>query len=440
MHPRNRYLNNPPDFHKLAEKYPPLARFLSRKEENSFNAQDPEAMSTLINALFVVDFDIPEWQGVPEGYLLPSITRSLNYLHFLEDLLVESKNLSDYFTTESEEASHTDKKPRLETQVDENKLIYVLDVGVGASCVFPLLGCSLHENWKFVGLDIDEKAISMAKINSKKFQDRIEIRKAITGELSRPKIVDNIKLNEKFHCLMCNPPFFSFEEKNDNPRSFGGTSLERWCEGGEVAFVSSLIEESKNCQTNILWFTSMLGKKESIRPLLKKLNWETTCTTIRTFRLDQGNKNRWVIAWSFFTELGVGTSLEGEILEVSNLEEGSKESLEQRRDAALSSLHYFTPETGICGGDDYNFRIRVNLFPPTKFQVSFYDIKGNNDHAVRSVKRKIEQDMLRTSRKWRKKSNIYIKKKNTISYSNTQNKRNEPSQKQDEQLEKEESD
>lgn len=69
-------------------------------------------------------------------------------------------------------------------------------------------------------------------------------------------------------------------------------------QGGEVAFVSKIIEESVALQKAVRIYTSMVGKKASMVQLKKKLSRLTNVNyTVST--LSQGRTQRWVLAWSF---------------------------------------------------------------------------------------------------------------------------------------------
>lgn len=64
---------------------------------------------------------------------------------------------------------------------------------------------------------------------------------------SKPPILVGVVLeNESFDFCMCNPPFFeSIEAAGLNPKtSCGGTVEEMVCPGGELAFVTHIIEDS----------------------------------------------------------------------------------------------------------------------------------------------------------------------------------------------------
>lgn len=61
-----------------------------------------------------------------------------------------------------------------------------------------------------------------------------------------PILLGTVKEDEIFDFCMCNPPFFgSIEEAGLNPKtSCGGTAEEMVCPGGELAFVTRIIEDS----------------------------------------------------------------------------------------------------------------------------------------------------------------------------------------------------
>ena len=107
---------------------------------------------------------------------------------------------------------------------------------------------------------------------------------------------------------MCNPPFYassadllaSAASKSRPPRSAcTGADVEMVTPGGEVAFVSCIIAESKRLGRRCQWYTSLLGKSSSIEPVVERLkeagadNWAAT-------DLVQGYRTRrWAIAWSW---------------------------------------------------------------------------------------------------------------------------------------------
>ncbi len=101
---------------------------------------------------------------------------------------------------------------------------------------------------------------------------------------------------------MCNPPFFEdASEASQHPqRNTAITHSEAATSGGEVAFVSRIIQDSVALQptSSIEWYTSLCGKKSSLGPL-KALLRQHAVPVVRSARLRVGRTHRWVLAWSF---------------------------------------------------------------------------------------------------------------------------------------------
>jgi len=69
--------------------------------------------------------------------------------------------------------------------------------------------------------------------------------------------------------------------------------------GGEVAFVSRMIEESLVLRDRVQWYTSMLGRFSSVAVLVQKLR-DNGVDNYAITEFVQGSKTRrWGIAWSF---------------------------------------------------------------------------------------------------------------------------------------------
>jgi 23S rRNA A1618 N6-methylase RlmF len=164
----------------------------------------------------------------------------------------------------------------------------VLDVGTGATCIYPILGHAEY-NWKFVGTDIDKESLKSAEkiIRKNNLNDFISIRFQ-NEPLQIFKGV--IKEYDSFSIAMCNPPFYKSEQeayeaterklkglnrKDENfIRNFSGTSKELWYQGGEKAFLHNYLFESSLFKTQCLWFTTLVSKKDLVNGMhisLKKL-------------------------------------------------------------------------------------------------------------------------------------------------------------------------
>uniref|UniRef100_H3HDU0 AAA+ ATPase domain-containing protein n=1 Tax=Phytophthora ramorum TaxID=164328 RepID=H3HDU0_PHYRM len=236
-HDRNRYKKNPPDFYALGEQYPDFRQYLRNVDEGKRRASlawdDPFAVRELTKTLLLNDFGL-RWD-IPIHRLCPP------------DLL-------GVVDPSAEEVSG-------------------IDVGTGANCIYALLGATMNK-WKFIATEIDEESYNCAKENVARnnLETMISVKRTYTNKLLMEPLHDE-RSSRKFHFVMCNPPFFDdMSEADTNPdASCMGSANEMVFPGGEVAFIGNMIAESVELQNRVLWFTSMVGKKSSLRKLLALL-------------------------------------------------------------------------------------------------------------------------------------------------------------------------
>lgn len=211
----------------------------------------------------------------------------------------------------------------------------MLDVGTGHVAIYPLLLHRLRPEAAVCGSEIDEVSLEHARgvlekngIRPVPVFDAAESvsgqAEAVQGESTPhsdkpeteagsatpggitllPACPDGSLLSHPIYPLrftLCNPPFFASEEEALESRSTKpvGTSAptcapnEEVTRGGEVAFVSRLIDESagKDCT----WFTSLVGKYASLAPLVRKAKESGNYALVR---LQQARTVRWVLVWS----------------------------------------------------------------------------------------------------------------------------------------------
>jgi len=106
----------------------------------------------------------------------------------------------------------------LKDEIVKNNHIRCLDVGVGANCIYPIIGVSEY-GWEFVGADVDSKAIAIA-------QDIVDKNTTLSAHIelrlqpsSRDFFTGIIKEGELFDLTVCNPPFHgSLEEAQRGTR------------------------------------------------------------------------------------------------------------------------------------------------------------------------------------------------------------------------------
>ncbi|PVF99289.1 S-adenosyl-L-methionine dependent methyltransferase [Serendipita vermifera] len=288
MHIRNPY-RTPPDFLELSNAYPLLKPYvyLNKAGTPSINFKDPAAQRHLTEALLHRDFNIKI--EIPENRLCPAVPNRLNYVLWVQDIIAASPPSS----------SHT------------GGMVQGIDIGTGASVVYPLLGCALSPNWVFVGTDVDTESLIAADKNIafNSLQNRITVVQSLpSGPLFSHLFEDGRIQSCDF--LMCNPPFYASkeeitqaaEDKDFDPNAVcTGADVEMITPGGESVFVQKIVEESVKIQTRCRWYTSLLGKHSSVASivaLLKRLQIDNYGIT----EFVQGQTRRWGIVWSFGEE------------------------------------------------------------------------------------------------------------------------------------------
>jgi 23S rRNA A1618 N6-methylase RlmF len=199
--------------------------------------------------------------------------------------------------------------------VDE-KSIYGIDIGTGASCIYPLIGVKKNENWGFFASDVDNESCKHAleNIARNQLQSRIIVVHNPDNKTILSVIFDNPKAKDiAFAFCMTNPPFYDGPGDLASSRQLKGddtycpidgpseyTDSEYFFQGGEAGFIKIMIEESLRYRDRCLWYSAMISKKANLKPLLKVLRSHAPdIKTVHSERFIQGSTSRWFIAWSF---------------------------------------------------------------------------------------------------------------------------------------------
>lgn len=298
LHPRNQHRSRY-DFKQLIQSCPDLAPFvvMNLYNDESIDFANPAAVRMLNKALLAHFYGITAWD-IPEHYLCPPIPGRADYLHYMADLLGECNG----------------------GEIPRGKMIHALDIGVGANCIYPLIGHSEY-GWRFTGSDTDPIALASAKqivASNNGLADVIQLQQ----QMSPSHVFKGLlKPEDVFDVVLCNPPFHaSLDEAMEGTRrkwknlgkearpgksddkapvlNFGGQHTELWCEGGEKGFVRRMIEESIHTPTQCLWFSTLISKEDSLPSVYGSLKWAGALDT-RTINMAQGQKKSRIVAWTF---------------------------------------------------------------------------------------------------------------------------------------------
>ena len=307
LHPRNldRFGYN---FEQLINVSPDLQQFVAINEHNidssdseqakqTIDFSNPDAVKALNKALLINHYDIQDWD-IPANYLCPPIPGRADYIHYIADLLATTNN----------------------GVIPEGEMLQGLDIGVGANCIYPIIGNSTY-GWSFVGTDIDENAIQNCKkiiASNPKLMDPISLQLQTESRFIFKNIITP---EDRFAFTICNPPFHSsqdeatksslrkvnnleardFSNKTTKPvLNFGGHNAELWCAGGELGFITQMAYESAKYPLQCLWFTTLVSKKDNLSSIYKTLN-KVSVVEIKTIDMAQGQKTSRIVAWTFLS-------------------------------------------------------------------------------------------------------------------------------------------
>ncbi|KAK4205042.1 hypothetical protein QBC40DRAFT_65449 [Triangularia verruculosa] len=270
------------DFKQLAEKDIDFASVL--QENGQLDFTNPKAVMQLTKTLLSLGFGLK--LELPDDRLCPPVPNRHNYILWLKDLM---------------DTSSYDPPDRP---------VCGLDIGTGASCIYPLLGIAQRPSWSFVATDIDEKSLQYAGRNValNNFEERILLLQRQPEDPLIPLRGRDSEKVSRIDFTMMNPPFYESEDemmssaqsKARPPHSAcTGAPVEMVCDGGEVAHVGRMLEESLVLKEEVHWYTSMLGKASSVEILVEKLKSYNIDNYAITEFIQGSKTRRWALGWSF---------------------------------------------------------------------------------------------------------------------------------------------
>ncbi|KAA8600224.1 23S rRNA (adenine(1618)-N(6))-methyltransferase [Vibrio cyclitrophicus] len=319
LHPRNQHTGRY-DFDLLVAALPELKEHLIKNPvgEDTVNFSDPLAVKLLNKALLAHHYGVKHWD-IPAGYLCPPIPGRADYIHRVADLLNSDGQGEPY--------NHASVK--------------ALDIGVGANCIYPIIGATEYK-WRCTGTDVDPVSVKTANFiaeSNANLKGKIRTRLQADSESIFKGV---IKDNERYDVTICNPPFHSSLEeaekgsqrkldnlaanrakkagqsfkpetnkksvnldkstKQEKPTlNFGGQKSELWCPGGEAAFIMKMARESQLFATQVLWFTTLISKKDNIDMVRSELG-KLRAKQVKVVEMSQGQKVSRFIAWTFMDD------------------------------------------------------------------------------------------------------------------------------------------
>jgi len=285
LHIRNKHREQY-DFTVLSRAYPKLEKYVHKNKYGklSINFFDAHAVKALNTALLLAHYDLEYWD-IPQGYLCPAVPGRADYIHHVADLFPEVKRKSK---------------------------LRCLDIGVGANCVYPIIGTAEYA-WEFVSTDIDRKALQSAqKIiqNNPRLKSNVLLRHQEDSEAILRGVIET---KEHFDLLISNPPFHASKSEADRAAlrklknlkgkgiketklNFEGQSNELWTEGGEQKFITKLIHETFMFRKALHWCTCLVSKEKTLAVCERKFI-KMQPAEKRIIELGTANKKTRILAW-----------------------------------------------------------------------------------------------------------------------------------------------
>ena len=294
LHPRNKNRERY-DLRALTTAVPELQPHVRVNEfgAESIDFSDPRAVKLLNKALLNHYYGITNWD-FPDDNLCPPVPGRADYLHHLADLLG---------------GSNGGVIPTVEK-------VTCLDVGTGASCIYPILGVAEY-GWRFIASDIDPRSMASA-------EHIIRSNPSISGKVEcrlqkDPKAIFQgiLTKEERIDITLCNPPFHaSLAEAQQGTRrkvqnlsgkrmktpelNFAGISNELIYAGGEYGFIQNMIRESKLFSKSCFWFSTLVSKQSNLKGVQGALE-RSGAHRIKTIPMGTGNKISRIVAWTFLS-------------------------------------------------------------------------------------------------------------------------------------------
>ncbi|KAK7539397.1 uncharacterized protein J3D65DRAFT_278666 [Phyllosticta citribraziliensis] len=241
---------------------------------------------------------------MPEDRLSPTPSRAL-YVRWIKSLLDDTNPLW-----------YEDFDPEFAAREGGcREQIAGLDIGTGASAIYPLLALRLYPKWFMYGTEIDTTSLEYAQKNlaANNLDGRCKLLQRNPTQTLIPAKQELERTDLDF--VMTNPPFFSsVSEWQDSLSGKGkekppdsvctGAEAEMVYEGedggGDYEFALRLYRESTQTSTvRAQWYSVMFGKKQSAHRFVTFLQSEKG-TNFATFLLGATSRTRrWVVAWSW---------------------------------------------------------------------------------------------------------------------------------------------
>ena len=293
MHPRNKNIG-PYDLDQMVMVEPLLEShiIINPAGNKTINFSDPTAVKRLNKAILKHYYNISYWE-FPDANLCPGIPGRANYIHIAADILKKDN----------------------QNKIPTGDKVKCLDIGTGATCIYPLIG-TVEYGWSFIGTEVDKVSLQSAKNIISKNEGLSSLVSTRLQKKPNSILKNIINKDELIDITICNPPFHSNKKeaakaasrklrnlkgKKSAPLNFSGNNNELVFEGGELKFISKMIEESRAFANQVRWFTTLVSKEKTLNSLTRLLE-KYNPQKVNSIPTGTGNKKSRILAWTYMKD------------------------------------------------------------------------------------------------------------------------------------------
>lgn len=327
-----------PDFEELSSQFPDFRKAWKEVEELRRSAKQRGRSSSLAaslthsfssaltKALLHLHFHV-SLPKITDNHLCPPVPNRFFYVRWIQTellpLIVPSNiHASPYFVNMQDQLSGI-----------------MLDIGTGASCIYPLLFAASHRQGKhphtqylraFFATEVDPESVELARQNvqgNPALHSAVHIVQVPLLSVQQQHHYGPLQCSldhlppdaRSVDVCMTNPPFYDSENPNemsqtrlDGRQRTAMTVSEGSYPGGEVGFVFDIFCDSFRAYlsgvnrltlssngTPPRWCSSMIGKKTSYTSLKNAMEQLLGYSHVRSTEFDPGHMTRWFLAWTF---------------------------------------------------------------------------------------------------------------------------------------------
>lgn len=189
--------------------------------------------------------------------------------------------------------------------------VRAIDIGTGHVAIYPLLLHRLRPDAHILATELDPFSLQHARetVAANSAGGSVTVVQAPEGRIfpitpvSEEDALSGAE-TEEYAFTMCNPPFFGSAEQVVASRELKAGAApaaptaavnEEVTAGGEEVFIGAMVAESAGLP--VRWFTSLVGRYESLHALVKQVRAVTDNYYVVSLR--QARTARWVLIWGF---------------------------------------------------------------------------------------------------------------------------------------------